>query len=166
VTSRQFVAIALRLLAIWMAMASIQSVFSMFVIEGAPAPVAYIGYALAYAGVGVFLWTFPMTIAGRILQAAPQDSPMSVTPSGIVHASVIGAGLLLFVDSLPTLLNTVAFAVAIPSEQLSAPAGRVLFIARLVVPVLPIILATVMILRAHQLSRWLRQPIEKVDGDL
>ena len=165
-TSRQFVAIALRLIAIWMAMASVQSVFTMFVIEGVPSSVAYIGYALLYAIVAVVLWTFPMKIAGRILQAAPQESPMSVTPSGIVHAAVIGAGLLLLVESLPVLLNNLVVALAIPSEQYSTPADRGLFISRLVVPALPALLATVMILRAQQLARWLSQPVEKVDGDL
>lgn len=165
-TSRQFVAVALRLFAIWLVMAAVQSILSTFVETRDVGRGAYLAYAALYVVVAAFLWTFPMMIAGRILSAAPGDSPMIATPRGIVHAAIIAAGLLLIVQSLPRLLMTFTLVVVDPDR--SGASSQAITLVSLAIPALQIALALVMVFRAPDLARLI-QPRElerRADGDL
>lgn len=155
-TSRQFVAVALRIFAIWMALSAAQSVLSILLLDEAFSAAPYLAYAVVYAFVAVVLWTFPLTIAGRILRASPDDPPMGATPRGIVHAAIIAAGLILLAGSLPGALNTLAFVVETPFQDYAGPSDRALWLVRLAIPVLEIVLALAMILRADWLLRRIR----------
>jgi hypothetical protein len=167
-TSRQFVAVALRLFAIWMGMAAVQSILYIFVDTPGGNRVPYFAYAVLYAAVAAVLWTFPMKIAGHILSAASGDSPTNVTPRGLVHAAIIAAGLVLLVQTLPRFLDTVPFILVNLEPQYSDPTSRTLALLNLAIPALQIVLALLMVLRAPSLARAI-QPRElerRESGDL
>lgn len=155
-TSRQFVAVALRIFAIWMALYAAQSVLSILLLDETFSATPYLAYAVVYAFMAVVLWMFPLTIAGRILRASPDDSPMGATPRGIVHAAIIAAGLILLAGSLPGVLNTLTFVVATPFQDYADPSDRALWLVRLAIPALEIALALGMILRANWFLRRIR----------
>jgi hypothetical protein len=161
-TSRQFVAIAIRLFAIWLALSSIQSVLTIFVLNGKFSVAAYLAYALVYALFAAFLWSFPMKIAGHILSGSPDDSPSSVTPRGLVHAAIVAAGFMLVAETLPHFLNTLAFAIEIPLREFPDPTT----LLRMAIPLAEIIVALVMILRAPWLASSISSDTRGVKGDL
>jgi hypothetical protein len=150
-TSRQFVAVAVRLFAIWLALASIRSVLTIFVLNGKFSAAAYIAYAIAYAVFAAFLWHFPMKIAERILSSAQNDSPLTVTPLGLIHAAIVAAGLVLLTESVPSLLNTLAVSIAIPLQD-ADQTTLAFFVVRLAAPIAQIIMSLIMIFRAPTLA--------------
>ena len=155
-TSRQFVAVALRVFALWMGVFAVQSILSIFILTEDFSAAAYVLYAVTYAVVAAFLWMFPLKIAGHVLSSDSGEAPMNVTQVGIVHAAIIAAGLILLVHHVPSLLNMLAFAFANPDQRYPVPLSQSSTLVRIAIPTVQVILALVMVFRAPALARALQ----------
>ena len=165
-TSRQFVAVALRVFALWLGVQALRNVLLIFIVTGNGG--WYVSYAVVLAVFAVLLWVFPLTVAGRILPAAPGETPGALTENGLVHAAVVSAGLVLVVTSLPALLDTIAFVVANPEQWDPAPFTQREFLVKVAIRALQLGLALLMVLEAPMLVRLLRQHngVDARNGDL
>ncbi len=65
--TREFVAVALRVFALWMGVCAVQSILSIFILTEDFSAAAYVLYAVTYAVAAAFLWMFPLKIAGHVL---------------------------------------------------------------------------------------------------
>jgi hypothetical protein len=166
-TPRQFVAVAIRIFALWLVLLSIQSLLSLLVLDRGITSAVYIAYAIVYAMLATFLWFFPMSIAGRILSATPTQDQRAMTSLSIVHAAIVCTGFVLLADAMPMVFNWLATVLSFRSgDYVDPPAHRIL-IVNFLIAIAQLVLALTMILRASTLASKVNvHRSEQKDGDL
>jgi hypothetical protein len=105
-TPNQVVAVALRLLAVWLGIEALIAVPSLFMGGVARSP-PYV-YALFILGITAFfmlaLWFFPHTIAGKILPSQGTGSPPSATPDTWLAMGCSLIGLWILTITMPRIV--------------------------------------------------------------
>ena len=152
-TARQFVGVALRLFAIWLALLSIQSLLSLLLLDPETGRTIYLAFAATYALFAAMFWFFPMKIAGHVLNASPGDDPAAVSARSIVQAGVIVAGLLIVSDSIPPLGNQLWFALSAQNDPYPDAMTRQHALVGVVIPLAQLVLGLLLVFRSAALSR-------------
>ena len=105
-TPHQIVAVALRLLAIWLGIEALRIVPSFFLVGTSGAPgTMYALFTLAITAVfALALWFFPYTIAGKMFPSQSTESPPLVAPDTWLAMGSALIGLWILATTVPSLV--------------------------------------------------------------